>query len=354
MKQTKTAHHSKAKQNTFYLAYGALLLATTIWAAATPIIKLTLEEIPLFSFLFYRFLIVCICIFPFLALELKKRPIAFKDLPTLIILGLAGQTGILFIFWGIKYTSAIDTGIIGAIGPLMIIMAGHYFYNDKINRALEVGLLVATLGTIIVVLEPLLASLQHQNMLTNTTLVQDAALIPQDSNIFLRIFGNLLVVMYNAVFAIYIILSKAVMGSKSTRVKHMLSKIKLKPLSKRYSPFVHTSFSFFVALASFIPLVILETLGVFGDEAFSIYDVSLTGYTGLLYMALISSIVAYLAFQWGLERAKVSDSGVFAYLNTVFTIPFAFLILGEIPNSISLIGAAVVATGVIIAEYRKH
>jgi drug/metabolite transporter (DMT)-like permease len=318
-----------------YLAFGALLLATVIWGAATVVIKLTLESVPLFSFLFYRFLIVCSILLPFVILEIKKHPISRKDIPTLILLGLTGQSAILLVFAGIKLTTAIDAALIGASAPLIIIAAGHYFYKDKINKALEVGIVIATFGTLVVVIEPALS--EHA--------------VNQSS--LLRILGNVLVVLYNLVFAAYIILSKKVMGQKSSNVSKTLTKLRIRPLNTNYTPFMHTAISFYVALATFIPLAILEWLGVFGDYSFSLLDIQAVALFGILYMALISSVVAYIAFQWGLHNAKVSDAGIFGYLGPVFTIPFAFALLGETPTSMAVLGTAIIVFGVVIAEKYK-
>lgn len=319
------------------LAYGALLLATALWAAAGPIIKLTLDYIPLFSFLFYRFLIVCILMLPFVYIELKKKPVKNKHIPTFVLLGLLGQSGILLVFAGIKYTSAIDAGIIGAIAPIMIIAAGHYFYKEKINKKLELGIAIATIGTFLVILEPAFANAE------GTTPV------------VLRILGNILVLLYNVVFAAYLLLSKKVMGQKSDRMSKTLQAVNIEPLDTSYSPFIHTALSFYVALATFLPFAILESLGVFGasNANFSIFDLTTVPLLGLMYMAVVSSIIAYTAFQWGLDNARIADSGIFSYLGPVFTIPFAFIIIGEVPTTTALIGTAIIAVGVIIAEKRR-
>ena len=326
---------SKAKLSRQHLlAYSALLLAVTIWSIATVVIKATLDHVPLMSFLFYRFLIVGIIMLPFVWYETQKSPVNLKDLPTLIILGLLGQSGILFIFAGIKYTSAIDAAIIGAIAPLMIIALGHYYYKDKINTKLEIGLILATIGTLFVVFEPALMDNSEVETLT-------------------RIFGNLLVILYNFVFALYIILSKKVMGERSGAVSETLRTFGIRALSKKYSPALHTAISFYVALLTFIPLYAAEVLGAFGEYTFKIEHISNIGLAGILYMALLSSIVAYIAFQWGLDNSKVADSGVFTYLGPVITLPAAYFMIGEIPSSIALTGSAIILIGVIIAELRK-
>lgn len=330
----KTSGHADA----ILYAYFALLLATAIWGVATVVIKVTLDYMPIYHFMFFRFLIVGISLLPFMIWELRKNPIDLKDFPTLLLLGLTGQTGIVLIVAGIYYTTAIDAAIIGAVAPLMVVAAGHYFYKDKIDRKLEIGIILATIGTLIVVLEP---------ALSNST--------ANDTDTLKRIFGNLLVVGYNVAFATYILLSKKVMGAKSANMSKTLTKLKIKPLKNYYSPFMHTSISFYIALASFIPLVFLESLGIIGTEinGFSFATLPWEALVGVLYMAIFSSIVAYVAFQWGLERARVSDSALFSYLGPLFTIPAAYLMIGEVPTTFAIVGATVIAVGVIIAEKRK-
>lgn len=312
----------------------AMLIATGIWGVATVVIKITLEQIPLLTTLFFRFLIVCIVLLPFIILELKKRPVNTKDLPTLFILGILGQTAILIVFYGIRLTSTIDASILGATGPLIVIGLGHYYFKDRLTRVIKWGLILATVGTLLVILEPTLSNEEIYSKL-------------------LRISGNILILLYNVIFAYYLILSKKVMGKNSLNVSKTLSLFKLKPLTKPYSPFTHTVLSFYAALITFIPLYILEVTGVFGEYNFNILHVDLKGFVGLIYLALFSSIVAYLLFQWGLEKSQVSDSGIVSYLGPAFTIPTAFIILGEIPTSSAIVGIIIISIGVLIAETQK-
>ena len=88
------------KDNSRLYAYIALLIATAVWGAAGPIIKLTLGYIPVMTFLFLRFLIVCLVMLPFLLVELKKNPINSKDIKNFLILGFLSQTILIIPFYG--------------------------------------------------------------------------------------------------------------------------------------------------------------------------------------------------------------------------------------------------------------
>lgn len=315
-------------------AYISLLLATAIWGAAAPVIKYTEQSIPPFTFLLLRFTIVCIVVLPIIFLELKTTKIHKNDYKNLIILGLSSQASLALLFLGIKYTSAIDTVIIGTLAPLLTIAAGHFFFSEKVNIYTKVGVFISAIGTLLVVLEPIL----------------DNSIYINPTNRFL---GNTLIVLYNLLFAFYVIFSKAAMGKKSVKLANTISFIHIKPMKKAYSPMLHTSLGFYVGLAVMIPLSLMENAGTFGINTFSISELTLKPILGLLYMALLSSIVAYTAYEWGIKEAQVTDGALFSYLTPLFTIPFSYLILSEIPTKHSILGLLIIFIGVFIAEKYK-
>ncbi|MBN1162721.1 DMT family transporter [Patescibacteria group bacterium] len=313
-------------------AHRAFLGATLIWAAAGPVIKLTLTHIPPTSFLFYRFLIVCIVVLPYAIIELSKTKIHKKDLFNLFILGIFSQTAIWIAFWALKYTSALDYTIISLSGVILSIYGGHYFFKDKLNNKVVTGLILATLGTLLVVVEPILNP--HGESLPITY----------------RLFGNVIAVVFNLTWVAYILISKLAMGEESRILKKYLQNINWKPMRREYSPTLIVTLSFYVGLITLIPLFLLEQCGLFGNVSFDIFAIDTVSLFGLLYMALLSSIVAYMLYQWGLDNAHVSESAIYGYLSPVFTLPFAYILLGEVPNLYMIAGTILIATGVVIAE----
>ena len=332
---SRNLFYKKPKTSSIAKHYGALILAYLIWAAAGPVIKVTLQYIPPFTFLFFRLLIVCIVMLPYVVVELKHDSIHRKDILKVGLLGLLSQTSLIFIFLGLNFTSVLDATIIGLLGPILSVAAGHYFYNEKTNWHIKLGLLIATLGTIFVAFEPL--------FLTKADVFE----------IEKRLFGNLMVILNSLAFLLYIIWSKISLGKSSKNVRRTLHALHLKPMIKKYSPILLTAISFYVGLASFIPMAILELSGYFGDINFELSQVPLGAVLGVFYMALLSSIVAYILFEWSLEEVEVKDTALFSYLSPIFTLPFAYIMLGEVPNKYMIIGGMVIAIGVAIAEYKK-
>ncbi|MFA6981422.1 MAG: DMT family transporter [Patescibacteria group bacterium] len=227
-----------------FYAYVSLLIATAIWAAAGPIIKLTLGYIPVITFLFLRFLIVCILISPFMWLEIKRNPINRKDIKNFVILGILSQTVLIVPFYGYQYTRAIDAALIGITYPVMAVAAGSYFFKEVVTKMEKAGMILATLGASVIMIEPILSGMGVSKVSG------------------MSIFGNVLIFVYQLSWVAYIIWSKAAMGEKSIEVSKTSKKLRISPMTKKYSPSIITMFTFFVGLASFIPLVIAENISI--------------------------------------------------------------------------------------------
>ena len=318
--------------STFIKVQAAFLGANIIWGAATAVIKYTLDYIPPFTFLFLRFLLVCVIVLPIVAHQLKKEPIHKSDYLNFFLLGLFSQTSLILPFVALKFTSALDYTIIGVMASVLTVYAGHYFYNDKINKGITTGLVLASMGTVLIVLEPILWGKD------STAPVAE------------RILGNLLGLFYALTWVVYVVWAKFSMGKKSGTFKKTLNFIKIRPMTRKYSAATIVLASFYVGLLTLIPLALFERLTMAGNVAFDLLTIDIKGVAGLLYMAIFSSIIAYWLNEWGLEKAKVSDYAIFGYLAPVFTLPFAYLLLGELPNTLMLVGTAFIAAGVVLAE----
>ena len=316
-------------------AYASIFGAYLIWGAAGPIIKITLGYIPVFSFLLIRFVIVCTVLLPYLHLQLKKHHVHPADLGKIVILGLLSQSSLAFIFYGFNLTSVLEATVIGVLAPLLAVFAGHYFYNEKVSPRIKVGLIVASLGTIFVAIEPILNF--------------NGSGIPSSQ----RLLGNFFVMLYTLCFLLYMLWSKMVLGATKKPLLRTLKILHVSPMKKEYSPTLITTISFYVGLLTFIPFAILENFGFLGQQTFQYSNLTIVPILGILYMAFISSIAAYTLFESGIDVVDIKDTAIFSYLQPVLTAPFAYILLSEIPTKPIMIGGLVIALGVGIAEYKK-
>lgn len=324
---------TKLLPNKIIIAHICLLIGGLIWAAAGPIIKITLGYIPPATFLFLRFLIVAILLLPYTIYELLKIKIAPRDFFNLVILGLLSQAAILIIFWAYNYTEVLDITIIGVLGSITSVYLGHYFYKDRVDTKVTIGMILASIGTLVIVIEPVLS-----HGFGSTDLKQ-------------KLLGNFLAILYNAAWITFILFSKMAMGEKSQELKKDLRFFHIKPMTKTYNSTLITSLSFYVGLIAVIPFSLMEFFNP--KTTFNISTIGSLGWFGILYMAIMSSIVAYMVYDYGLKFVKVSDSALHGYLQPLFTLPFAYFLLREVPNIYMFIGGAIIFIGVVIAEARK-
>ncbi len=328
-----TAHKKNSSKK--LKAYGALTLVTILWALAGPVIKITLEEVPPMHFLFFRFLLTCAILLPYMVLYLMRHPIKSREIPTLIVLGILGQTSLALTFLGYQYATALDASIITLISPILAIGAGHYFFNEKITKRTKLGIIVASIGTAVIIMEPIFSA--GTSMHTKEY----------------RVLGNILILLGTLSFLVYMLWTKYAFGEKSPRIKAMFAKLHLLRIKGDITPTVLAFITFYVGLMTIIPLTIMEATQKLGNHEFEPQNVTWRGIGGILYLAVFSSLVAYTLFQWAITKVSVADTAFFNYLSPLFTLPFAYILLTEIPSASTLVGGAVVGMGVLIAEQRK-
>ncbi len=69
-------------------------------------------------------------------------------------------------------------------------------------------------------------------------------------------------------------------------------------------------------------------------------------------MAILSYVLAYFLYNFGISKIEVSEAAIFSYLQPLFAAPLAVLWLKEIVTLPFLFGASVIALGVFLSEYR--
>jgi len=291
-------------------AYIALLFVAAIWGIAGPVIKHTLHFLPPFTFLFYRFLFVSLFCLPILLYLWKKSKISFQDLPKLFLLGLMSTTiNLSLIFFGFERTTALDGTLLSSITPIFIVIGGAMFLKEKVTRLEKIGLLVVLAGAFLTVIQPLL----------------EKGIFAQEN-----LLGNLLILFAGLQWTTYVLLAKESL--------------------KRHSPLAITASAGLVGLITFLPLAFFEQGKAIFNFNFLVSSPS--AFWGVFYMAILSYVLAYFLYNFGISKIEVSEAAIFSYLQPLFAAPLAVLWLKEIVTLPFLFGASVIALGVFLSEYR--
>jgi drug/metabolite transporter (DMT)-like permease len=292
------------KLSTTKKAVLALIIANTIWGAASPIFKWALLDIQPFSLAFLRFFFAAYLLLFFTA---KNLSIKRKDIPLLIAGTFFGVTvNISFFFLALPLTASINAPIIASAGPIILVFASVIFLHEKLRSKVIKGMILSLIGVLIVIFRP-----------TGVDGVNAS------------IIGNIFLVI-------------ATFGS-------VVDTLIMKKLAPSYSPLTLMFWQFLIGSMTFLPLMLSEIT----QKGFLI-NLDIRGITGILFGVFLSSALAYTLYQYALKYMYASETGVFTYIDPIIAVIIAIPLLSEKLTPAYLIGAILVFLGIYIAENRIH
>ncbi|MBB6217728.1 drug/metabolite transporter (DMT)-like permease [Anaerosolibacter carboniphilus] len=279
-----------------------MVLCTVFWAGAFIAGKIGIREFPPFSLAFFRFLFATMVIFVvMIKYEEKSWRLQKEDWPYMLALGLIGMFGYHVLFFiALKYTSAMNSSMIGATNPLITGILAAIFLKEHLS--------LKRFGAILLAFSGIALTVSNGDITVFTSL---------SFNI-----GDLLMLLAVLCWAVYSIISRKI--------------------TDRYSPLILTSYSFLVCLILLIPFVLWE------KPLEYLPKVTWMGWTSVLYMAIFASVIGYLVQQISIKTIGASKTAAFINLVPVFSIILSALILHEEITSIKLLSAVIIITGVYL------
>lgn len=289
--------------NTKHFAILALISASIIWGLTSPIMKQTLNFVPLFSLAFIRFATASFLLFP---LVYNKLKIDKKDISILVFSAFSGVTfNIAFYFLGLTLTSALNAGIIVAALPIFTLLFAAFFLKEKITKGLILGSIIGIVGIAIII--------GHDAFKNGFTLSP---------------LGDFIIIISMLSFVIYEMFSKK--------------------LFKKYNPLTITYYTFLIGALSFFPAFFYE----FNNNPLWNVSFPKVAIFGILYGIIFSSLIAYSFWQWGLSKIDASRAGFFFYLDPIAGVLGAVILLSEKITQPFILGAILIFLGLFFSEGR--
>jgi drug/metabolite transporter (DMT)-like permease len=290
-------------------AYLALLGNTALWGVALPLIKLAFKETSSFAFLFYRYFFAMVVSLPIIIFYWKKVGCKLKDLPELLGMGvLSTLLALGLLYFGLERTSAMEASLLSSVTPIFVVFGGILILKEKVPPHEEIGIALAFLGSLIIVVEPLLLGNQQMS--------------------FNHLLGNMLVILYNISWAVALIW--------------------MKKKAKKYHPFTISYTSFITGLVGFWLLTIIRQ----PDFDFTAIFSQTIPLMATIYMGIFGSVIAFFLYQYGQQYIEASEASIFGYLTSLFNLPLAVVLLGESPSPFFILGSLVTVIGIVVAEKR--
>jgi drug/metabolite transporter (DMT)-like permease len=297
-----------------YLGVFAALATAILWGSNHVVSRAMRETIPLPSFVFWRwFLALVILTIMFRSDLFKSQKFIQKNLKSLAISGVLGVGLFSYLLIGGAYTSpAVEVGLLNATTPIWIAVIGIISGVEKTNSLTWIGLLIALVGTALVVTHGEINTVTELSFGLGNLLTLSAAVVFAWFSIKIRIFskdcGTIVLTIVTAWAGILILLFPAYLAS----------------------------------LAYGISAIVNDGASIGGALA------------GLCYVALLPTMLGNVFFLYGVKTIGPSNTSVFLYLSPVFSAIFGLAFLHEPLKWFHVVGFIVVVLGLIIIGFSNR
>ena len=281
-----------------------MILSTFFWAGAFIAGKLSVPFIPAFTLTFLRFSIATIILYFVVKSKDKSNyKLTKNDIPIFLFTGIIGMFGYhIFFFTALKYTTAINSSLIGATNPIVTTLLCIIFLKDKITFKRALGIFLSFSGVFLTITNANLSTMY--NLSLNK--------------------GDLLMLIAVCMWAAYAVFSKKVMH--------------------KFSPLILTFYSFLFCTVFLVPFVIYERPWVF------IKQVPYYSFLAVGYMSIFASVIGYLVQQMSIKQIGPSKTSIFINLVPIFSIILSVTILKESISTIKILTTILIVTGVYICQ----
>lgn len=265
-------------------AYGNLSLAMIIVGSSVVFGKIITYSFPVFLASGLRFAIASAVMLPLL-LKYEKNlfHISGKDFWNLLAMAFCGQ----FVFTvlmllGLRYTSAVEAGIITSTSPAMMAMVSYIFFREKpgICRIMAIGMVVA--GVVIVN-----GFVDFKTFSISTR----------------HISGNVLMI-------------GAVMGEACFLLMR-------KRISSDISNLALTGYLCFLGFILFLPLSVFQAI------SFDFSSVGSGAWGAMMYFGAVFTVLAYIFWFQGVSKVSGSTAGMFTSIMPVSAVLLSCFFLNE-------------------------
>lgn len=286
--------------------YLLLALASLFWSGNHIVGRAIGGQVPPIGISTVRWLIPAIVLWPLARHHLKRDwPLIRAHWAIMLWLGITG--GALFTvlqYVGLQYTSALNVSVLNSLVPVLIVAAGAILFRDRIGAVQLAGIATSSVGVLIIVARG------HFELLRQL-----------DLN-----WGDLIILANMIVFSVYAVYL-------------------------RRRPQIHwLSFMFALAVISSV-----TTIPFFAWESLSGTTFHLTWLTAaaILYVSVFPSVLAFAAWNRGVELIGANRSGPFLHLIPIYTAILASTLLGETLAPHHVVGFVLIIAGVWLASRRK-
>jgi drug/metabolite transporter (DMT)-like permease len=280
-----------------------VLLIQAFFASGTHLVaKVAARDVEPFTLTLVRSLIAASAVLLLLLLRGRFIRVKREDWPTVLFRSFLAVPLNQFLFLhGIRSTTPSNAALLYATTPILVVLFSRWLLKEKLTRRKVIGIALGFAGVVTVILERGVdASARY-------------------------LFGNLIIYVAVLAWGLYTVLGKR--------------------LITKYGPIDASAMTLLTGTAIFLPIGIIPAM------QFDYGAIGFWTWGQILYLGIITSVVAYVMWYYALARAEAGKVALFANLQPILTTIMAVVLLGQDVTVPFVIGGAIAILGVIIAQF---
>jgi len=280
-----------------------LVMLVSVSAVSTASVLIRLTAAPPMAIATWRLIFSTLMLLPFFAGRggFKKLHAMYgKDL--LVLAGVGVALAVHFASWitSLSYTSVASSVIFVHVDPIFVALVSHFLLNERVNKRVALGIGVAFIGAAVIALGDF--GIGEENLV-----------------------GDVLSIVGAVAFGVYLMAGR--------RIRQRLD------LTTYVTP-VYAVSAVVLALGSVV------------------IGAPLVGYEGRVMLmfaviALVPMIFGHTLYNWVLKWVSAPVVSISLLGEPLGASILAFLVLGESPGPLTLIGGAVTLAGILVCTYRR-
>lgn len=281
----------------------AIIIANIIFGLSFMFSSVALKIVDIFTLLSFRFILAFVVLSVLILCKVIVVHYKGKDLKSLFLLGVT-QPILYFIFetYGIKNASSSIAGVVISLIPITVALSSAFFLKERPTVLQWVFIIISVIGVVMIVLFG-----QNGSGAVNTV---------------------------GIVCLLFAVLSATSFSLLSRK------------LSTQFSPFELTYFMMGMGAFTFTGICVVQQIIKGNWEAFFAPLGNSQFIVSLLYLGIISSIVAFSCINYAFSKREASRTAIFANLTTIVSVIAGVLFLKEDFKFFQIIGSVLILVGV--------
>ena len=275
------------------------ILSGALWGTSFPAIKIGLQYMDAYTFVFLRFLVASLVMLAALT-SIKKVNFNLPRKRLILLLGIVNGAAYLMQYAGMVFTSAAKASLLVNLSIIWVALLSPFLLKERLGWKKAIGVAVSLLGVFLMTTNLSFSSLEQGTVV-----------------------GDVLVIGAGIAWAVFILYSKPLANDAKNR---------------------------FQSMTLLLLFTLMSLMPAFLFSAGSITSVGAIGWLMILYTAVFCWVVPYYLWMKGLEHLSPVTSAVVLLTEIIVAVTIATLLLGEAFTFISGIGAILIVVAIVMVS----